>query len=192
MLIFYIYQVKSNTIKDSIPDPGFDPDTPFTMNLIEKSKTGRLIPPKTGERIASMPLEEFLDGQGYVEEDAVWWSFEIKDLVGEVSKGSYIWTKDEYAEFTGRLSKPEVKKKVFLRLTNAKEDKEEDSWAKKLSFIFGFFYKAMWFYIKYLGERNDWIGYDNDGMIKWDMIMMALIRRDGSIGANKLINRVYQ
>ncbi len=75
-----------------------------------------------------MPLEEFLDSLGCLEEDAVWCSFEMKDLVGEVSGGMHIWTKDEFAEFTGRLSKPEVKKKVFLRLANVeKDEKEEDS-----------------------------------------------------------------
>ncbi len=52
----------------------------------------------------------------------------MKDLVSEVSGGTHIWTKDEYAEFTGRLSKPEVKRKVFLRLANTEEDeKKEDS-----------------------------------------------------------------
>ncbi len=51
----------------------------------------------------------------------------MKDLVGKVSRGTCIWTKDEYAEFTRGLSKPEVKRKVFLRLANAEEDEEEDS-----------------------------------------------------------------
>ncbi len=50
----------------------------------------------------------------------------MKDLGGEVSGGTCIWTKDEYAKFTGRLIKPEVKKKVFLRLANAEEDEEEE------------------------------------------------------------------
>ncbi len=96
------------------------------MILIEESKTERLVSRKVGEGIASMPLEEFLDSLGCVEEDAVWWSFEMKDLVGEVSGGTRIWTKDEYAEFIGRLSKLEVKRKVFLRLANAEEDEEEE------------------------------------------------------------------
>ncbi len=81
---------------------------------------------EVGEGISSIPLEEFLDSLGCVEEDAVWWSFEMKDLVGKVSGGTHIWTKDEYAEFTERLSKPEVKRKVFLRLANAEEDEEEE------------------------------------------------------------------
>ncbi len=37
-----------------------------------------------------MSLEEFLDSLGYVEEDVVWWLFEIKDLVGKVSEGMRI------------------------------------------------------------------------------------------------------
>ncbi len=60
------------------------------MILIEESKTGQLVLRKVGEGIASMPLEEFLDSLGCVEEDAVWWSFEMKDLVGEVSGGTRI------------------------------------------------------------------------------------------------------
>ena len=60
----------------------------------------------------------------------------------------HIWTKDKYAKFIKKLSKPEVKKKIFLRLANTEKDKKEkDSWAKRLdsnskvflSFIFGFF-----------------------------------------------------
>ncbi len=60
------------------------------MILIEESKIGRLVPCEVGEGIASMPLEEFLDSLGCVKEDAVWWSFDMKDLVGEVSGGTRI------------------------------------------------------------------------------------------------------
>ena len=37
-----------------------------------------------------------------------------------------IWTKDKYAEFTRKLSKLEIKRKVFLRLANTKEDEKEE------------------------------------------------------------------
>ncbi len=50
----------------------------------------------------------------------------MKDLVGEVSGGMHIITKDLFAEFTRRLSKPEVKRKVFLRLANMKKDEEKE------------------------------------------------------------------
>ena len=72
----------------------------------------------------------------------------MKDLIGEESRNTCIWTKDKYAEFIGKLSKPKIKKKVFLKLANPEEDEEEeDSWAKRLGsnskvflfFIFGFF-----------------------------------------------------
>ena len=118
------------------------------MILIEKSKTKWLVLFKVREKIASMSLEKFFDSLGCVKKDAVWWLFKMKDLVGKESGNTRIWIKDEYTEFTGRLSKPEVKKKVFLRLANAEEDEEEkDSWAKRLgsnskvflSFIFDFF-----------------------------------------------------
>ncbi len=105
----------------------------------------------------------------------------MKDLVGKVSESTRIWTKDEYTEFTKKLSKSKIKRNVFLRLVKAEEDeKEEDSWAKTLGsntkvfllFIFGFFYNSLWVYTKYLGKWDDWIGYDNDRMIEWDMIMI--------------------
>lgn len=46
----------------------------------------------------------------------------------------HIWTKDQYAEFTIIRSKPELKRMIFLRLTNIEKDKkeEEDFGAKKL------------------------------------------------------------
>ncbi len=152
------------------------------MILIEESKTGQLVLCKNGKEITSMPLKKFLNSLGCVEEDAVWWSFKIKDLVDEVSGATRIWTKDKYTEFTKRLNKLEVKRKVFLRLANVEKDKkEEDSWAKRLdsntkvslSFIFGFFYNFLWVYIKYLGKQDDWMRYNNDGIIEWDMIMMG-------------------
>ena len=54
------------------------------MVFIEESKVWRLVPRKVDEGIAFMPLDEFFDCLGYVEEDAVWWLFEMKDLVGGV------------------------------------------------------------------------------------------------------------
>ena len=50
----------------------------------------------------------------------------MKDLISKISKCIYIWTKDEYAEFTKKLSKQEVKKKIFLKLANVEEDEEEE------------------------------------------------------------------
>ncbi len=96
------------------------------MILIEESKTGQLVTRKIGDEIAFMPLEIFLDNLGYVKENVVWWLFEMKDLVGDISGGTCIWIKDKYAEFTKRLSKPEVKRKVFLKLANVEEDEEEE------------------------------------------------------------------
>ena len=43
-------------------------------------------------------------------------------MISKVSESMHIWTKDEYAKFTKRLSKSEVKKKVFLRLASMKKD----------------------------------------------------------------------
>ena len=98
------------------------------MIIIKESKIRQLIPCKVGEEITSMLLEKFLDNLSCIEENAFWWSFKMKDLVGKISGDIRIWTKNKYAKFTKRLNKPEVKKKVFLRLANMKKDeKEEDS-----------------------------------------------------------------
>ena len=53
-------------------DPGFDPDTLFTMILIEENKTGQLVVYKIGKAIAFMSLKEFFDSLSCVEKDAVW------------------------------------------------------------------------------------------------------------------------
>lgn len=66
-----MYYVKSNTIKDLTPDPGFDLDIPFIIMLIEESKTGRLVFCKVGKGIASILLNKFFDCLGCVEEIAI-------------------------------------------------------------------------------------------------------------------------
>lgn len=48
----------------------------------------------------------------------------MKDLVGGVSGSIHIWIKDEYAKFIKILNRPEMKKKVFLRLTNIEEEQD--------------------------------------------------------------------
>lgn len=62
-----------------------------------------------------------------IEKDAVCQLFKIEDLVSKIPRDQRIWTKDKYIEFIRKLSKQlEVKKKIFLRLANAEEDKEEE------------------------------------------------------------------
>ena len=46
-----------------------------------------------------------------------------------------IWTKNEYAVFTGIISKPDAKRTVYLKLANLEENnegEEEDFSAKQL------------------------------------------------------------
>ncbi len=99
----------------------------------------------------------------------------MKDLIGKILRDTYIWTKDNYAEFTRKLSKLEIKRNIFLKLVNTeKDEEEEDFWAKRLSsnfkvflsFIFSFFYNTLWVYIKYLGKLDNWMRYNNDKMIE--------------------------
>ncbi len=122
------------------------------MISIKKGISGRFVPHEVRERIVSMLLEKFFDSLGYVEEDVARFLFEITYLVGRVSGSTHIWTKKKYAKFTKRLSKTELKRKVFLRLINVEEDeKEEDSSAKRLGsntevfllLMFRFFYNFL-------------------------------------------------
>ena len=53
-----------------------------------------------------------------MEEDAIWWSFNINNLVYKETEGLYIWTKKEYTVFTSIISKLDAKKIVYLRLAN--------------------------------------------------------------------------
>lgn len=118
--------MKSAKIRDPTPPSEYDPDTPFTMVLMEENKSGKLGPREVGEGIASMPLDEFLDCLNCAEEDAVWWSFRMNDLVGKGEGGKRIWTKKEYAVFTGIMSRPETERTVYLRLANSEEDNEDE------------------------------------------------------------------
>ncbi len=96
------------------------------MVLIEVDKGGKLRPCQVGESIASMPLDKFFDCLGCMEEDAVWWSFNMKDLVHERIGGLRIWTEKKYAVFTGIISKPDAKRTASLRLVNSEEDNESE------------------------------------------------------------------
>lgn len=86
----FCIKVKRNTIRDSTPPSEIDPDTPTTMVLMEVDKAGQLRHRQVGEGIASMPLDEFFDCLCCVEEDAVWWSFKMKDLFSEGTGGTRV------------------------------------------------------------------------------------------------------
>lgn len=85
-----------------------------------------MVPHKVGKGIAFMPPDKFFDYLGHVEKDLIWWSFEIKDLFGGLPGDIYIWTKDEYTIFINMLSRLKMKRKVFIRLANAKEDRKKE------------------------------------------------------------------
>ena len=117
--------MKSAKIKDPTLLSGYDPDTLFTIVLMEENKSGKLGPQEVEEDIASMPLDEFLNCFNCAEKDAVWWLFRMNDLVGKGEEGKQIWTKKEYAVFTCIMSRPETKKTIYLRLANLEEDNED-------------------------------------------------------------------
>lgn len=73
-----------------------------------------------------MLLKEFLNSLVCIEEDVVQWSFEMNDLVNKISRDIYILSEDKYIEFIKKLSKLEVKNKVFLKLVNAEKDKKKE------------------------------------------------------------------
>ncbi len=94
------------------------------MVLIEVGKVGKLSLRQVGEGIASMLLDEYFDYLGCMKEDAVWWLFNMKDLVHKRTGGLPIWTEKEYTVFTSIISKPDAKRTVYLGLANSKEDHE--------------------------------------------------------------------
>ena len=69
-----------------------------------------------------MLFDKFFNCLSCMEEDIVWWSFNMKDLVYEKTGGLHIWTKKVYAIFTGIISKPDAKRTVYLRLAKSKKD----------------------------------------------------------------------
>ena len=122
--------MKSTKTQDFTPLSEYDLDTLFTIVLIEENKSGKLGPPEVGEDIVSMPFDEFLDCLNCAEKDGVWWSFKRNNLVGKSKREEQIWTKKEYALFTDIISRPEIKRTVYLRLANSKKDnkdKEEEN-----------------------------------------------------------------
>ena len=74
--------------------------------------------------IDSIPLDEFFDCLRCIEQDAVWWSLNIIDLVHKKTEGLHISTEKEYAMFTGDITKPNAKRIVYLRLANLEKDNE--------------------------------------------------------------------
>lgn len=90
-MLYYILGQKQ-LYKDLILDLRFDPDTPIIIVLIKESKVRRWVSHEVSEKIVSIPIDKFFDYQGYVEEDIVWWSFKIKDIVNRVLGDMRIWT----------------------------------------------------------------------------------------------------
>lgn len=59
----------------------FDPDKPFIIVFIEENKSGQLQPYEIKKNIASIPFDKFFDYFSCIEEDTIWWSFNIKDFI---------------------------------------------------------------------------------------------------------------
>ncbi len=89
---------------------------------MEVDKGGKLRPRQVREGKASMPFDKFFDCLGCMEEDAIWWSFNMKDLVHEGTGRLRIWREKEYTVFTSIISKPDAKGTGYLRLANSEED----------------------------------------------------------------------
>lgn len=96
------------------------------MVFIEKNKAECLVLHKVDKKIAIISLHKIFDCLSCVEEDAIWQLFEMKYLVNQVLRDIYIWTQDEYAKFNRKLSRLEVKKKVFLRFANVEKDGKKE------------------------------------------------------------------
>lgn len=108
MLIIIYIQVQITKIRAPIPSLDSDPDTAFTMIIIEENKNRNLGPWEVGEGIAFILLDEFLEFLNCIEENIVWWSFRIKNFIGKGKRGKQIWTKNEYIVSTDIISRPET------------------------------------------------------------------------------------
>ena len=76
----------------------------FTIVLMEVDKGRKLRPRQVREGISSMPLDKFFECLSCMEEDDIWWSFNMKDLVHERTGRLRIWTEKEDAMFTDIIS----------------------------------------------------------------------------------------
>ena len=50
----------------------------------------------------------------------------MNDLVGKGKGGKQIWIKKEYAMFIGIISRPKIKRMVYLRLVNSEKDNKNE------------------------------------------------------------------
>lgn len=92
---------------------------------MEVDKDRQLRSYQVGKSIAFMLYNKFFNCLGCIKEDAVWCLFNMKDFVYKGAGGLRIWTKKEYAMFTGIISKPDIKRIVYLRLANSKKDNKD-------------------------------------------------------------------
>lgn len=72
----------------------FNLNTPFPIFLIEVDKKEKLKPRQVREGIVFIPLDKFFDFFSCMEENAIWWSFNMKELVHKKTGRLCIWTKE--------------------------------------------------------------------------------------------------
>ena len=97
---------------------------------MKEDKGEQLRPCQVRKNIDSILFDEFFDCFSCMEEDLVWWSFNMKDFVNKETGGLRIETEKKYAVFTSIISKPDAERRVYLRLANSEKDSEDDE--KKL------------------------------------------------------------
>lgn len=96
----------------------------FIMVFIKKNKSKKLGPQEFEEEIAFILFDEFLNCFNCAEEDAIWQSFKMNDLISNDIEKKEIWFEKRYSIFTDIMSKPESKRMVYLKLANSKKDNE--------------------------------------------------------------------
>ena len=92
---------------------------------MEKTNSGKLDPQEIGKTIGSRLLDKFFNCFSYAEEDAIWWSFRINDLIGKGIRKKQIWIKKEYTLFTDIMSRPETEKIVYLKIVNLEKNNKD-------------------------------------------------------------------
>ena len=91
---------------------------------MEIDKEKKLRPCQVREGIVFIPFYKFFNCLICMEEDTVWWLFNMKKLVYKRTRRLRIWTEKEYAVFTDIISKPDAQRIIYLKLANLKEDNE--------------------------------------------------------------------
>ena len=91
------------------------------MIFIEIDKKKKLKSRQVEKSIAFIFRDKFFDCFGYMKEDAIWWSFNIKNLIHDGTERLRIWIKKRCFAYK-YYKQARCKRTDNLRLPNSQED----------------------------------------------------------------------